>query len=349
MRLAETYGGKLPRVNEWLRDQIHRGEIADPPTRPIRYQPDVRSGILRSMNERIWPDGSVTRRREGSRPIDDGIQIDTTRRPTEPEIAELRQMLVARRTLVLTGAGISTESGIPDYRGPGSLTRRRRPIQFRDFMGSTDARKSYWARSSIGWPRVRDAHANAGHLALARLERETRIIGVLTQNVDGLHQKAGSVSVLELHGGLSRVICTECGGVEGRGSFQARINLANPEFASRNAEIAPDGDANLPVELVHSFSLPGCFRCMGLVKPDIVFFGENVPGERVSEAWEWLESAEALLVAGSSLTVYSGFRFVQRAAALGLPVAILNQGPTRGDELATVRIDGPTGYVLSRI
>ena len=270
------------------------------------------------------------------------------RRPGDSEIAELVQCVGNRRTLVLTGAGISTESGIPDYRSPKSIAKGRKPIQYRDFMGSGDARRRYWARSSIGWSFMRDTRPNNGHLALAKLERSGRISGILTQNVDGLHQKAGSRAVLELHGGLRSVVCTDCDVLEDRDGYQSRLESGNPGWRKRYSEIAPDGDASIPNDLTESFYVPSCLSCGGVLKPNIVFFGENVPGMRVSEAWRWLDNAEALLVAGSSLAVYSGFRFVRRAIELRKPVAIVNRGPTRGDDLATVRVEGSTGDVLAR-
>lgn len=184
---------------------------------------------------------------------------------------------------------------------------------------------------------------------MALLEEVGIVEGILTQNVDGLHQKAGSRRVLELHGSLSEVVCTECGAPERRAGYQDRLLARNPGWRTRSVEVAPDGDAALLSELTESFLIPGCLRCGGLVKPDIVFFGESVPGMRVAEAWRWLESAEALLVAGSSLTVWSGYRFVRKAAELAIPIAIVNRGPTRGDDIATVRVEGATGDVLPRL
>lgn len=268
---------------------------------------------------------------------------------TEGELSALVGVLSGRRVLVLTGAGISTESGIPDYRSPESLAKRSTPIQYREFVGSSEARRRYWARSSLGWPRIRDAVPNAGHDALAHLERTGAISGVLTQNVDGLHHKAGSVRVLELHGGLDRVVCLDCGAVESRNGHQSRLRDLNPRWADLAADSAPDGDSTIDGEIIEDFVVAPCRRCGGVLKPDIVFFGENVPSHRVDEAWRLLEEAEVLLVAGSSLTVYSGFRFARRASADRKPVAIVNRGPTRGDDLAHVRIDGATGDVLPRL
>ena len=251
----------------------------------------------------------------------------------------MASLLRSRRTLVLSGAGMSTHSGIPDYRGPTSRQRPRRPIQFREFRDRGEARTRYWARSAVGWPWIDAREPNTAHEAVAVLEEEGFISGVITQNVDGLHQKAGSEQVLELHGTLSEVLCLNCEAVDSRRDFQERLLNQNPRWHEYSAEIAPDGDAELPREVTESFSVPRCRFCRGELKPNVVFFGESVPKERVSRAWEMLDNAQALLVVGSSLTVYSGFRFVDRAAREGKPVAIANQGETRGDPHATIRID----------
>lgn len=262
---------------------------------------------------------------------------------------QLAAMMRGRRGVVLSGAGISTESGIPDYRGPSGRLRRGRPILYREFMGDPATRTRYWARSMLGWPQMAAAKPNAGHLAVAELEAAGLIGGVVTQNVDGLHQAAGSREVIELHGTLSEVQCTECGCVEARHLFQARLLHLNPGFAQIAAAMAPDGDAELPLDSTRSFRVPSCVRCSGVIKPNIVFFGENVPARRVEEAFSWVHGADFLLVAGSSLTVYSGFRFVRSAAKGGAPIAIVNLGPTRGDDLAVLRIDAATGTVLPRV
>lgn len=268
----------------------------------------------------------------------------------EAEIEQLAELLRSRRGIVLSGAGISTESGIPDYRGPSSARRRPgRPILYREFMGDPSARSRYWARSMIGWPRMSEVAPNRGHLALASLESAGIIQGIITQNVDGLHQAAGSEEVLELHGALSEVRCTSCGSYESRYAFQSRLVHLNPNFEAEQVELAPDGDAELAPEATRAFRVPACLRCTGVLRPNVVFFGENVPPERVELAFDRLNRAQALLVAGSSLTVYSGFRFVRQAAQDGKPVAIVNLGETRGDSLATIRIEGATGEVLSRI
>ena len=268
----------------------------------------------------------------------------------ESELNRLVELLRNRRAVVLSGAGISTESGIPDYRGPSSAKRRPgRPILYREFMGDPSARSRYWARSMIGWPRMSQVRPNRGHVALAALEAAGKIEGIITQNVDGLHQAAGSNEVLELHGALSEVRCTSCGSYESRYAFQSRLVHLNPGFQAADAELAPDGDAELAPEATRSFRVPACLQCTGILRPNVVFFGENVPAERVEHAFALLERAEMLLVAGSSLTVYSGFRFVRRAAQGGKPVAIVNLGETRGDSLASIRIEGATGETLSRL
>jgi NAD-dependent SIR2 family protein deacetylase len=264
----------------------------------------------------------------------------------QSSVADLAHLMRGRATLVLSGAGISTESGIPDYRGPNGSMLARRPMQYREFVGSADARRRYWARSAVGWARVGAALPNAGHSAVARLEQLGAVTGVITQNVDGLHQAAGSRRVLELHGSLAEVRCLSCGLPEMRDHLQARLVELNPAWAWGAAESAPDGDAEVPTGTTASFSVPGCLRCGGVLKPDVVFFGESVPAPRVEAAWRMLAGAEVLLVVGSSLAIFSGLRFVSRAARENKPVAIVNQGETRGDGMAAVRIEGRLGEVL---
>lgn len=251
-----------------------------------------------------------------------------------------------RKLAVLTGAGISTESGIPDYRGPGTARRARNPIQYRAFVRDGAARQRYWARSMVGWPRIAGSRPNAGHRAVADLEASGKAVGVITQNVDGLHQAAGSRAVIELHGTLAEVRCLSCDAVEPRHELQDRLRRLNPGWDHAGAGAAPDGDADL--ESADGFRVPDCRRCRGTLKPNVVFFGENVPRPVVDRAFAVVDGADALLVVGSSLTVYSGFRFVRRAAERGMAIGIVNIGPTRGDELATVRIDGRAGDVLRR-
>jgi len=257
-----------------------------------------------------------------------------------------------RRALVLSGAGISTESGIPDYRGPRSAARGVRPIYYREFVGSPQSRARYWARSAVGWPRVSEARPNPGHVAIARMEESGAVIGVITQNVDRLHQAAGSSRVVELHGALTDVVCLECGSHEQRQQLQDRLLSLNPEWAKEQyqaAVMAPDGDAQVEVPADGSFRVPACLRCSGVLKPDVVFFGENVPRTRVEQALSLLEEAEVLLVVGSSLAVYSGYRFAVQAHEESKPVAIINLGPCRADALAAVRIETALSEALPRL
>jgi NAD-dependent SIR2 family protein deacetylase len=259
----------------------------------------------------------------------------------------LHELVAAGGVVVLSGAGISTESGIPDYRGPSGQLRARLPMTIRQFTGSAQARRRYWARSYVGWRRITHATPNTGHLAVAALQRTGAVTAIITQNVDGLHQAAGARDVIELHGCLDHVVCLDCGARSLRAELNERLQSVNGELVGEITRVNPDGDVELPDELVASFVLVGC-ECCGsdLLKPDVVFFGENVPKARVAQCFELVEGAGSLLVLGSSLTVMSGLRFVRRAAAGGIPVAIVNQGTTRGDEYADVRLDGPLGEVL---
>ena len=259
----------------------------------------------------------------------------------DPLLAVLR----GRRVVALTGAGISTESGIPDYRGPVTGQKPRQPITLSRFLEAPAWRERYWARSATGWPAIAGARPNAAHHALAQLEARGALRGIITQNVDGLHQAAGSVRVVELHGALHRVRCLQCGALESRERLQARLLAANPALLPRDQPLAPDGDAEVTLP-DGGIAIPGCTQCAGLLKPDVVFFGENVPLPVVQDAWTLLGEAEVLLVAGSSLTVFSGFRFVKRAHEDGIPVIIVNVGPTRADALASHRLEGRLGDVL---
>ncbi|HYO51524.1 NAD-dependent protein deacetylase [Archangium sp.] len=261
----------------------------------------------------------------------------------------LAALLRGRRLVVLTGAGCSTESGIPDYRGPGTLARARNPIQHREFLTRPEVRTRYWARSMLGWPRFSSARPNAAHQALAALERDGPVLGLITQNVDRLHHAAGSQRVIELHGALARVRCLGCEAIESRAELQERLLALNPGFAERTAELRPDGDAELPVEAVRTFQVADCTRCGGTLKPDVVFFGDNVPPPTVEAAFALLEEGDALLVVGSSLAVYSGFRFLQRAAERHLPIGLVNIGECRGGELVDVRVEARAGEVLPRL
>jgi NAD+-dependent protein deacetylase sirtuin 4 len=267
----------------------------------------------------------------------------------EAALEQLAAMMRERLTVVLSGAGVSTESGIPDYRGPRGLLRARKPMTYREFVQSAENRRRYWARSASGWARVRDARPNTGHLAIAQLESLAWVTGVITQNVDRLHHAAGSRRVIELHGTLAEVLCLDCGRMEPRDHLQGRLEASNPGWSFQEVEAAPDGDAELPMDAVAAFSVPGCLACGGTLKPDVIFFGENVPGSRVQAAMRMVDDAGLLLVAGSSLTVFSGFRFAQRAAAQGIPLAIMNQGPTRADALAELCIDARLGDALPRL
>lgn len=266
----------------------------------------------------------------------------------EPSITEVADVLRSHRALVLSGAGISTDSGIPDYRSPENLKRNHKPMRFQEFVGSVAARQRYWARSLVGWPVIDRAQPNVNHAVVAELERLGVVSGVLTQNVDDLHFRAGSERVLELHGGLNRAVCLDCGALEKRVRLQRRMLFLNPEFEARATEIKPDGDA--VVELDYgAFRVPECLRCAGVLKPDVVFFGENVPKARVEAAWGMLAESEALLVLGSSLTVFSGYRFVARAAKEGKPIIIVNRGETRGDKDASLKLNMPLGTVLGEL
>lgn len=258
-------------------------------------------------------------------------------------------LLGGRRAVALTGAGVSTESGIPDYRGLAAPRRARRPLRWREFAGDEEARRRYWARAVIGWPRIRDAAPNPAHLALAALEERGYLRGVVTQNVDRLHHKAGSARVVELHGSLFDASCVSCGARLPREELQARVLDDNPAWHALDATALPDGDAELAGDVIASFRPPSCARCRGPLRPDVVFFGEHVPSERVDAALRLVDEAEALLVVGSSLAVHSGLRFVRRAASRGAPVAIVNLGETLGDRLATARVEGRAGDVLPRL
>jgi len=259
----------------------------------------------------------------------------------------LRDLVHGGRVVVLSGAGLSTDSGIPDYRGPSGALRRPAPMTYQAFVGSAEARRRYWARSYVGWRQIAQARPNAGHRAVAELQARGLIGGIVTQNVDGLHQAAGARDVIELHGGLDVVVCLGCHRREGRVTLGERLRAANAGFDADVARVNPDGDAELADEQLAGFVPVGCRYCgCDLLKPDVVFFGENVPRPRVDACFARVEAAGALLVLGSSMTVMSGFRFVRRAAAVGIPVAIVNQGPTRGDDLATVKVDAPLGEVL---
>ncbi|MER6859611.1 NAD-dependent protein deacetylase [Streptomyces pilosus] len=269
--------------------------------------------------------------------------------PGTTDLAPVADVLDAGGVLVLSGAGISTESGIPDYRGEGGSLSRHTPMTYQDFTGSPQARRRYWARSHLGWRTFGRARPNAGHRAVAAFGRHGLLRGVITQNVDGLHRAAGSEGVVELHGGLDRVVCLSCGAFSPRAALAARLEEANPGFAPTAAGINPDGDADLTDEQVGDFRVVPCTVCGGVLKPDVVFFGENVPPQRVEQCRALVREASSLLVLGSSLTVMSGLRFVRQAAEAGKPVLIVNRDPTRGDRHARTRIALPLGAALTAV
>ena len=251
--------------------------------------------------------------------------------------------------LVLSGAGISTESGIPDYRGEGGSLSRHTPMTYQDFTASAHARRRYWARSHLGWRTFGRARPNAGHRAVAAFGRHGLLSGVITQNVDGLHDAAGSEGVVELHGSLARAVCLSCGAFTPRRELARRLAEANAGYEPVAAGINPDGDADLTDEQVADFSVVSCTVCDGILKPDVVFFGEAVPPPRVEHCRELVREAASLLVLGSSLTVMSGLRFVRQAAQDGKPVLIVNRDPTRGDPHAVTRVALPLGTALTTV
>lgn len=262
---------------------------------------------------------------------------------------QLARAVHAGRVVALTGAGMSTESGIPDYRGPDGQ-RRVQPMTYGELLATPEARRRYWARAFVGWERFTAARPNAGHQVVAALQRHGYVDSVVTQNVDGLHTQAGSTDVLELHGTLSVVRCLTCEDRTSREQVQVRLAEANPGFGATSDEVRPDGDVALQDEAVAGFHLPRCLVCgSDLLKPDVVFFGEPVPRDRVDEAYRRVESADLLLVLGSSLKVMSGYRFVRRAHALGIPVGIVTRGRTRGDDEATWQLDAPLGEALTAL
>jgi NAD-dependent SIR2 family protein deacetylase len=287
-------------------------------------------------------------------PLADGAPTDVRpdATPARDALERAFEVLVGRPLVALTGAGLSTDSGIPDYRGPGSP--RRTPMTYTEFVSGEAAQRRYWARSHVGWARMARAEPNAGHEAVAALERAGALRGVITQNVDGLHRAAGSRAVIDLHGRIADVVCLACRRISPRDALQERLTALNPGFVESvgpGVETAPDGDAVLAS--VSGFRLAGCTACGGVLKPDVVFFGENVPRDRVGRAYALVDALAveggALLVAGSSLTVMSGLRFVRRAHGLGVPVVIVNRGATRGDELADVLVDHGCSQTLTAL
>ena len=278
---------------------------------------------------------------------------------TPGSLADVVALLTGHRLTVLTGAGVSTDSGIPDYRGPDSPPRT--PMTFQQFVGDEAFRRHYWARNHVGWRHVHRTQPNTGHRALAAMEQRGVVHGVITQNVDLLHEAAGSRHVIDLHGRYDRVVCLRCGRVVPRAELADRLEALNPGFVERvgqvaDVEIAPDADA--VVEQTADFRVQACWGpdpdggpggCGGMLKPDIVYFGETVPRERVDRAYAMVDEADALLVAGSSLTVQSGRRFVRHAALTGKPVVVVNRGATRGDRYATLTLDAGTSETLTAL
>jgi NAD-dependent SIR2 family protein deacetylase len=265
---------------------------------------------------------------------------------TTEAFGRLVDLVRTRPVVILSGAGCSTESGIPDYRGPDGSLRSRQPIRYQDFMGSPERRARYWSRSMVGWPRFSGARPNEAHTALSALERAGYVRGVITQNVDGLHQAAGSGRVVDLHGRLAEVRCMGCDRIIDRDDMQDRLAGMNPDFDADAQRFVADGDAELAAGCERGFRVPSCVGCGGILKPNVVFFGENVPKDTIAEAWSLFSEAGLLLVVGSSLTVFSGRRFVLRASQEGVPVAIANQGATRADDLALLKIEHRLGLFL---
>lgn len=273
--------------------------------------------------------------------------MNTAMREADAPSGRLREWLAgAGRVFVLTGAGCSTASGIPDYRDARGEWKRKPPVDFRDFVGDPLVNARYWARSFAGWPVVANALPNAAHLALAGWQASGQLWQLLTQNVDGLHQRAGSREVIDLHGRIDRVVCLRCAQASTRADLQRRLAALNPDWTGLQAATAPDGDADLDGRDFARFRVPDCEACGGMLKPDVVFFGENVPRARYEAARDALRQADALLVVGSSLMVYSGFRFARMAHEAGQPLAILGLGHTRADALASLKVEADCAETL---
>jgi NAD-dependent SIR2 family protein deacetylase len=264
-----------------------------------------------------------------------------------PALSQLADMLAtSRRCVVLTGAGVSTESGIPDYRDHHGAWKRTPPMSYQEFIGSHAARQRYWARALIGWRQFRGVEPNRAHHALASLEQADVVNTIITQNVDGLHQRAGSNAVIDLHGRIDRVECLDCKRTTLREHMQAQLVACNPDWTALHAEMAPDGDALLEHADFARFELPACEHCAGPLKPAVVFFGESVPQQTVAHAYDAVRGADMLLVAGSSLMVMSGYRFVREAHSLGIPIGVINIGRTRADDVVHIKVEASCGDAL---
>jgi NAD-dependent SIR2 family protein deacetylase len=261
-------------------------------------------------------------------------------------IAALADYVSDGDVLVLSGAGISTDSGIPDYRGANGSLRRYTPMTFQTFVSDAAARRRYWARSHLGWPRFTAARPNVGHQMVARLQQLGLLSGIITQNVDGLHQAGGAFDVIDLHGRLDRVVCLSCRSWLPRDELDLMLRVENPSFGADVVAMNPDGDVQISDDELGGFRVIECQFCGGVIKPDVVFFGENVPPPKVDDCFSLLERSRLLLVLGSSLTVMSGYRFVRRAVRDGVPVAIVNQGSTRGDDEAALLVEAPLASAL---
>jgi NAD-dependent SIR2 family protein deacetylase len=275
---------------------------------------------------------------------------EVPRRDLEDDQALTEALVAALRgggVVALTGAGVSTESGIPDYRSPEAAQKPRKSIQGPEFARSSAVRQRYWARAMVGWERFRDARPNPAHAALAALEAAGVVTGLVTQNVDRLHHAAGSREVVELHGALAEVFCLACGAVEGREPLQARMHAENRWWRDAPVRAAPDGDADLDPEWLERFVVPACTACGGVLKPKVVFFGDSVARPVVDRAYALVDSAKVLLVAGTSLAVFSGYRFLRRAHEKSIPIVIVNRGAVRGEEHAALKIEASTGAVLA--
>lgn len=261
------------------------------------------------------------------------------------------RLLEHDRLLVLSGAGCSTRSGIGDYRDEHGAWKRAQPVQHRDFVDKHSVRQRYWARSQVGYPEFHKAEPNGAHDQLAAWENEGWVLGVITQNVDRLHQKAGSARVIDLHGRLDRVSCLSCGSFSDRSEIQGWLEARNPHITrvGQDAIMAPDGDADLPMNVYDNVQVPDCERCGGVLKPDVVFYGDSVPREVVDAAYQWVDTCSALLVVGSSLMVFSSLRFVRKAHQLGTPVYAINRGTTRGDDLIEIKFDADCVDALAAI